>query len=165
MAGFFGRHFLKRGLALLILVFIIASLRLYRPNIEDGSYFVKRIVDGDTILLANGRRVRYIGINTPETKHPYKGIEHMGEEASLYNKKLVGQKWVRLEFDIEKIDKHDRLLAYVYQGDTFVNAELVRNGYAEVYFIPPNIKYQELFFRLQRQARENKRGLWKERSP
>jgi len=118
------------------------------------------VVDGDTILLTNGERVRYIGINTPETKHPHKPVEYFGREAYEYNKRLVEEKWVRLEFDIEKRDKYARLLAYVYQGDIFVNAKLVEEGFAQVYTFPPNLKHQELFIRLQRQARENDRGLW-----
>ncbi|MFH1753349.1 MAG: thermonuclease family protein [Candidatus Omnitrophota bacterium] len=126
----------------------------------EGRYFVKKAVDGDTILLANGERVRYIGIDTPETKHPRKPVERFGKEAYEYNKRLVEGKWVRLEFDIEKRDRYGRLLAYVYQDDTFVNAQLVKEGYARVYTFPPNIKHQELFIGLQREAREDNLGLW-----
>lgn len=125
-------------------------------------YFVKRVVDGDTILLANNERVRYIGVDTPESVHPYKAVEYMAKEASSFNKKLVSGKWVRLEFDVERRDKYGRLLAYVYEGDVFVNAELVKQGYAQVYTFPPNVKYQELFLEYQRQARKNNRGLWKQ---
>ncbi len=127
---------------------------------EERLYLVKRAVDGDTILLANDERVRYIGINTPETKHPYKAVERFGKEASEYNRDLVEGKWVRLEYDVEKRDRYARLLAYVYVNGTFVNAKLVEEGYAQVYTVPPNVKHQELFLRLQRGARENNRGLW-----
>ncbi len=71
-------------------------------------------------------------------------------------------KTVRLEFDVQQVDRYNRLLAYVYLKDgTFVNAWLVENGYAVVMTIPPNVKYQELFLKLQREAREAKRGLWR----
>jgi len=106
--------------------------------------------------------VRYIGIDTPETKHPTKEVEPYGKEASEANRKLVDGKTVRLEFDVQEQDRYGRLLAYVYLEDgNFVNAWLVENGYAVVMTIPPNVKHQELFLKLQREAREAKRGLWR----
>jgi len=106
--------------------------------------------------------VRYIGIDTPETHHPMKGVERAGKEASEANRKLVDGKTVRLEFDVQEQDRYGRLLAYVYlEEGTFVNAWLVENGYAVVMTIPPNVKHQELFLMLQREAREEKRGLWR----
>jgi micrococcal nuclease len=123
---------------------------------------VKRVIDGDTIELDNGEKVRYIGINTPETKHPIKGIEYYGLEAYFFNMLLVEGKMVILKYDIQKRDKYGRLLAYVFLLDgTFVNAVLVKEGYAQVSTYPPNVKYQNLFLKLQREARENARGLWK----
>jgi len=127
---------------------------------------VVRVVDGDTIQVCcigwKQEKVRYIGINTPETKHPTKEVEHFGEEASEANRKLVDGKTVRLEFDVQQLDKYGRTLAYVYLEDgTFVNARLVEHGYAAVMTVPPNVKHQELFLKLQREAREEKRGLWR----
>jgi micrococcal nuclease len=127
---------------------------------------VVRVIDGDTIRVWDefGYRVtvRYIGINTPETKHPTKGVEHYGTEASEANRKLVDGKKVTLEFDVQQFDKYGRTLAYVYLEDgTFVNAWLVENGYAMVMTVPPNVKHQELFLKLQREARDNGRGLWR----
>jgi len=139
---------------------IILAPFLPQPGRRGDLYYVKRAIDGDTILLANGERVRYIGIDTPETKHPYKPVEDYGREAYLYNKKLVEAKWVRLEFDAEKRDRYNRLLAYVYIGDIFVNARLVEEGCAQVYTFPPNVKHYRLFLELQRKARKEKRGLW-----
>ena len=121
---------------------------------------VARVVDGDTIKLSNGETVRYIGIDTPETKHPKKPVQYYGKEASEANKRLVDGKEVRLEFDVDKRDRYGRLLAYVYIDDIFVNAWLVKNGYAKVSTYPPNVKYQQLFLDLERKARENNRGLW-----
>ncbi len=106
-------------------------------------------------------KVRYIGINTPETKHPTKEVEHFGKEASEANRKLVDGKTVRLEFDVQQVDRYNRLLAYVFlEEGTFVNAWLVENGFAQVMTVPPNVKHQELFLKLQREAREARRGLW-----
>ncbi len=120
---------------------------------------VTSVIDGDTIV-ANGRTIRYIGVNTPETKKVDKITRELGEQAAEYNKKLVLGKTVLLEFDVQPTDKYGRLLAYVYAGDVFVNAELVRAGYASVSTSPPNTKYQALFVKLEREARENGRGLW-----
>jgi micrococcal nuclease len=124
---------------------------------------VERVVDGDTIKLANGERVRYIGIDTPETKHPRKPVEYFGKEASAANKKLVEGKKVRLELDVQKRDRYGRLLAYVYVGDIFVNAWLVENGYAQVATYPPNVKYQKMFLKLQNEARASSKGLWQKK--
>ncbi len=91
-----------------------------------------------------------------------KGIEPFGKEAAEANRKLVDGKTVRLEFDVQQVDRYNRLLAYVFlEEGTFVNAWLVENGYAMVMTVPPNVKYQELFLKLQREAREARRGLWR----
>ena len=124
---------------------------------------VVRVVDGDTIEVAlNGKlyRVRYIGIDTPETVHPAIGEEPYGKEASNKNKELVEGKVVALEKDVSEIDQYGRLLRYVYVADLFVNAELVRLGYAQVSTDPPDVKYQDYFLQLQKEAREAQRGLW-----
>ena len=128
-------------------------------------YTVKRVIDGDTIELDNGVTVRYIGIDAPETKHPSKPVEYFGKEATEYNRKLVKGKKVKLVFDVQEKDKYGRLLAYVYlPDDTFVNAELVKGGYAKVATHPPNVKHQELFLKLQRDAQRENRGLWSKES-
>jgi micrococcal nuclease len=124
---------------------------------------VIRVIDGDTIhVRVNGRieKVRYIGVNTPETHHPTKGEEYGGREATEVNRRLVEGKTVRLKLDVQERDRYGRLLAYVYVGDTMVGAELVRLGYAQVMTIPPNVRHQELFLKLEREARETERGLW-----
>lgn len=123
---------------------------------------VARIIDGDTIVLEDGTKVRYIGVDTPETVHPSKPVEFMGKEASEYNRRLVEGKNVRLEYDVERLDKYGRTLAYVYLDTLFVNAELLRAGYAHVLTIPPNVHYSELFLSCQRAARDASRGLWNE---
>ncbi len=153
-------------------VFLLAALLTLLPALvscQDGSFLavkVVSVVDGDTIQVCcigwKREKVRYIGVNTPETKHPTKGVEQFGKEASEANRKLVDGKTVRLEFDVQEQDRYGRLLAYVYlEEGTFVNAWLVQHGYAVVMTIPPNVKHQELFLRLQLEAREEGRGLWK----
>ncbi len=126
---------------------------------------VVEVIDGDTIDVVMGGeryRVRYIGIDTPETKDPSRPVEPFGPEASARNAELVGGKTVRLEKDVSETDRYGRLLRYVWVGDLMVNAELVRLGYALVSTYPPDVKYQELFLRLQREAREAGRGMWAE---
>jgi micrococcal nuclease len=122
---------------------------------------VARVVDGDTVKIKTGETLRYIGIDTPETKHPKKPVQYFGKEASAFNKQLVDGKVILVEFDVTQRDKYGRLLGYVFLPDgTFVNAELVRKGYAQVWTIPPNVRYQDFFLQLQREAQKNKRGLW-----
>ena len=91
-----------------------------------------------------------------------RGVEPYGKQAAEANRKLVDGKTVSLEFDVEQRDHYERLLAYVFLKDApFVNAWLVENGYAQVMSLPPNVKHQDLFLKLQREAREKGRGLWK----
>ena len=125
---------------------------------------VVRVVDGDTIHVRVGERlekVRYIGVNTPEVHHPRKGEGPGGRDAMAINRTLVERRHVRLETDVQARDRYGRLLAYVWVGETMVNAELVRRGYAQVMTIPPNVRHQALFVKLQREAREGARGLWR----
>lgn len=148
-------HFIYSLLAIALVGCVPASQQGY-------SAAVARVIDGDTIKLVNGERVRYIGIDTPELHHPKKPVEYLAKEAKEFNQKLVGGKVVRLEFDVEKRDKYGRLLAYVYVDDTFVNAKLLEEGYAQILTIPPNVKYADEFLNLQGKAREENRGLWAE---
>jgi len=110
---------------------------------------------------ARVEKVRYIGVNTPEVHHPTRGEEPGGREAAEVNRRLVEGQAVRLELDVQERDRYGRLLAYVWIGDLMINAELVRLGYAQVMTIPPNVRYQEVFLKLQREAREAGRGLWR----
>ena len=106
-------------------------------------------------------KVRYIGVNTPEIHHPRKGEEPGGREAAEVNRELVHDRQVRLDTDVRERDRYGRLLAYVWVGDTMINAELVRRGYAQVMTVPPNVRHQMLFVKLQREARDAERGLWR----
>lgn len=122
---------------------------------------VIRVVDGDTIVLDGNEKVRLIGVDTPETKHPRKPIEYFGKEASAFTTKMAEGKKVRIEYDWQRLDKYGRTLAYVYLEDgTFLNAEIVKQGYGHAYTRFP-FKYLEEFRQYEREARENNRGLWK----
>jgi micrococcal nuclease len=121
---------------------------------------VTRIISGDVVELEGGEKVRYIGIDSPETDHPTSGTEPFGKEAFEYNKQLVKDREVLLLFDVEQRDKNGWLLAYVFVDILFVNAELVRYGYANSLNHPTNTKYQKLFQDLEKQAKEKKIGLW-----
>lgn len=118
------------------------------------------VLDGDTIAVSGGEKVRYVGINTPESKHPDKLPEYCGQEAFEANRRLVAGKTVRLEFDQRSRDKYGRLLAYVYVDNVFINAELIRQGYAQVSTYKENQRYYREFLRLQRNAIAAHRGLW-----
>ncbi len=134
-----------------------------KPTTTPDEVKVVKVIDGDTIDVNIGGKtftVRYIGVDTPETVHPSKPVEYFGQEASQKNRELVGGKIVRLEKDVSETDKYGRLLRYVWVGDMMVNAELVRLGYAQAISYPPDVKYQDLFLKLQAEARNNGRGLW-----
>jgi micrococcal nuclease len=122
---------------------------------------VSRVVDGDTIQLENGERLRYIGIDTPELYDPRKPVQCFAAEASKKNKELVEGKMVKFNKDVAERDKYGRLLGYVYLEDgKFVNLEMVKQGYAFSYPYPPDISKQEQFNQAEKIARENKLGLW-----
>ena len=151
------------GFVLLLAVLTVAA-NVWAAGSRPIEGLVVKVVDGDTIHVRVDERVekvRYIGVNAPEVHHPTRGEEPGGREASDANRRLVGGRQVRLELDIQSRDRYGRLLAYVWVGDTMVNAELVRQGYAQVMTVPPNVRYQRLFLDLQRDARQAGRGLWR----
>jgi len=161
--------------AFLAFLFLFISISAYSAS---DTFTVSRVVDGGTLKLSNGEHVRLIGIDTPESRdnpklrrdstrtgQDVKTIIEQGKKATEFTKKLVEGKQVRLEYDVQQRDKYGRLLAYVYLEDgTFVNAEIMKAGYAQVMTIPPNVKHQDLFLKLQKEAREQRRGLWKAES-
>ena len=122
------------------------------------------VSDGDTVRvrLDSGRieRVRYIGIDTPETDKPGTPGECFADRARDFNERLVGDRDVGLELDVDERDRYGRLLAYVYAGSVLVNGELLRAGYAEQLTVPPNVRFATRFGRLARDARHANRGLW-----
>jgi micrococcal nuclease len=155
-------------LAALLLMLAVAgceaTARVGAP--ERGSVGrVQRVVDGDTIhVRVDGRRetVRYIGVDTPESVKPGAPVECFAKRAGAFNERLVEGERVRLVLDAEHRDRYGRLLAYVYRvrDGVFVNAALVRRGYAQPLSIPPNVAHAREFRRLASRARRDGRGLW-----
>lgn len=141
---------------------------IVRPGMQEKHrnqlYKVVEVVDGDTIKIDIGGKtesVRLIGINAPEKYSPQKEEAEYGKAAASYTKKLLQGQKVHLTYDTQHRDRYGRLLAYVYMADgTFINAQLVKAGYARVMTIPPNVKYQSLFTALQKNARDSGIGLW-----
>ena len=148
-------------------------------ELNDGAYTVSRVIDGNIIELDSGEKVQLIGVDTPAPK------DNRGKEAAEFTRNLVEGHQVRLEHDVQRKDKHGRLLAYVWYlaeiqkpskiidpktgkpfmdddyEDAMLNEALIKAGYAKVVAVPPNVKYQELFVKAEKEARDKKRGLWK----
>ena len=124
---------------------------------------VRKVIDGDTIEVSGGERVRLIGIDTPETNDPNRPAGCFGTEATRFTASLLASGTpVRLVGDAEQRDRYGRLLAYVYRraDGLFVNAELLRRGYAQLLTIPPNVAHTDEFVSIARDARAGSQGLW-----
>lgn len=169
-----------------LIIFIVVSIIGFSCNSKSGNrkeqpfqsvsidskgfFKVTKIVDGDTFWADNGSekgfKVRLIGIDAPETRNVFKKKKgYYGKEAKTYLSNLLEGQSVKLECDVDSLDQYGRTLAYVYMTNgTFVNAELVKNGYAMVMTVPPNVKYSEEFVSYQKIARENNKGLWKKQN-
>jgi micrococcal nuclease len=143
------------------IVFIILLL-LISNTVHSKEYVVRKVIDGNTIQLDTGEIVKYIGIETPELNLKEGGSEFFAKQASRYNQKLVFMKKVRLEFDKEREDSAGRMLAYVFEKRVFVNAELIKLGYARANIIPPNDKYKNMFLDYEKKAKQSEKGLWQE---
>ena len=136
----------------LVLAFLLLPLACREPS---DTTTVTRVIDGDTIIVEGGYHVRYIGIDAPESGEFYY------LEAKQINEGLVAGKSVRLERDISDKDSYGRLLRYVYVGDDFVNAEMVRQGCAWAIAYPPDVKYQVYLEAMEEEARQSKCGIWR----
>jgi len=123
---------------------------------------VKRVVDGDTLLLDNNRFVRYIGINAPEVRHGNEKAEPFGIEAKMQHARLVSEKDnVYLVYGMEKSDRYGRQLAYVYTHEkTFINRTMLEQGWAYCLFKAPNLRYHDVFLQAQRRAMQGQQGMW-----
>lgn len=160
---------------LFILIFLF-SAPLYASSLEQAT--VLKHVDGDTIHVRfkSGKigKIRFIGVDTPEVKHPRKGVEYFGKEASAFTKKKLplGTK-IFLEKDVSETDRYGRLLRYVWLKKpnnskseseirkNMLNAILLTEGYAKQLTVPPDVRNSKLFKKLAKEGRMNKRGLWK----
>jgi len=131
----------------------LVSLLLYEP-LRAEQLVVKKVLSGESIRLTTKAKVRYTGVDAPADGYFF------FEECRQANKKLVDGKQITLEYDKRRKDGNDFLLGYVYAGDVFVNAQLLKNGFGIAYIVPPNEKYRDLFVSLQKDARKNRRGIW-----
>lgn len=147
--------FLKLALICLLCFISVQAQQNWRTCI--------RVIDGDTIVLDENEKVRLVGVDTPETKDPRKPVQYFGKEAYEFTKGLIEGKKVRLEYDQVRKDKYGRTLAYVYLEDgTFLNAEIIKQGYGFAYTKYP-FKYLEEFRQYEKEAREIEIGLWSPR--
>jgi micrococcal nuclease len=165
---------MNKVIILLLIGLLALTGYLFGKNADYSDILVRRVIDGDTLLLENNERVRLIGIDTPEMHESSKlnrdaqrsgqdveSIKRLGRKSYEFTKKMAEGKRVKLEFDVEKKERYKRILAYVYLSDgTFLNAAIIEQGYASVMTYPPNVKYADLFLKLSREARQNRRGLW-----
>ena len=125
-----------------------------------GALMVTRVIDGDTIVVDTVGTVRLIGVDTPETVDPREPVGCFGREASAFTREVASGKMVRLDYDVDRFDRFERTLAYIYLPDgTFLNAALVQQGYGRAYTVFP-FRYREEFRALEREARDARRGLW-----
>ena len=153
-----------RTISLLLLSLFFLSFTSFQ---KQGEFLeIAKFVDGDTFWVkrANGidEKIRLIGVNTPESRNTGRTqVEYFGKEASAYVKNYLTGKKVRLEYDVQRLDRYKRTLAYVYLEDgTFLNAHLVEKGYATVATYPPNVKFATLFQKMEKKARKGEKGLW-----
>ena len=150
---------LRRSFALALLVTVIFPFSFAFAK----DYVVRKIIDGNTIQLESGETVRYIGVAPPDLNRKEGGAEFYARQTVGYNKRLVFMKKVRLEFDTKKQDNSGRILAYVFVKKTFVNAELIRNGYARANITAPNVKYRQTLLDAEKKARADDKGIWLEK--
>ncbi len=137
-------------------VFLIAFLTL-----SAATPYVKKVYDGDTVVLSTGEHLRYLGVDAPEIDHQGGKSDFLAHEARELNAKLVQGKQIRLEFDQERNDPHGRLLAYAFlENGDMVNDLLVRKGLARVLAKPPNLKHFSLLLDSQRRAMAQRVGIW-----
>lgn len=118
---------------------------------------IQQVIDGDTVILSTGEKVRLLGIDTPERG------EHFYEEASDRLRELIGKKEVRLTKDVSETDRYGRLLRHIYVDDLWVNELMIKEGYAKFITYPPDVSHVENFKSLQKQALENNRGMWQDK--
>lgn len=159
------RHALRILFVLLTLLTTVSCHQSAR-NVSDDYYAVTRVVDGDTFWVDDGSekglKVRLIGVDAPETrKSARKEVGFYGDESKEYLTRLLSDNEVKLEYDVDRKDRYGRTLAYAYLPDgTFVNAALVKQGYATVLTVPPNVQHADAFVKHQQQARKKGLGLW-----
>lgn len=149
------------------LTFLSCSTKDVFATNEKSVYKVIRVVDGDTYIISdkNGiqEKIRLLGVNTPETKHPKKGVEPYGPEATAFALKYLDNKKVKLVFDKALRDRYNRVLAHVFVDKIHFNKILIDSGLGKPMFYKPNYMYQEAFKQAEKIAKENQIGIWSKR--
>jgi micrococcal nuclease len=154
------RHLHRQQWCVCAVAFLLLASAAAAAASQQRTYLVTRVVDGDTLVLEDIGTVRLIGVDTPEVVDPRRPVQRFGKEASAFTRTLVLGKRVALAYDRDRTDRYGRTLAYVYLPDgTFVNAEIVRQGYGFAYTRFP-FRYLDSFRRHEREARAARRGLW-----
>jgi micrococcal nuclease len=156
---------MRAGLAMASVVLVLASCSEGKPqaSMTRVPTTVTRVVDGDTIhVTLDGRdvTVRLIGIDTPEKDGPYTHAQCHGDVATGYTTARLEGRSVELEFDVDRTDRYDRTLAYVWLQGQLFNEQLLRDGIAVVDTFPPNVRYLDRFTKAQDEARAAERALW-----
>jgi len=147
------------------LILIMWGVHLYfgkrcSTSFKSGPYLIKKVIDGDTLIIENDEKVRLIGIDAPEIHHPVIPVQRFGQEAADFLKNLVENHKCTLEYEPDRVrDPYGRILAYVYVNGNLINAEMIRRGYAYAYTKFPFKRMRE-FQILEKQARDKKIGLW-----
>ena len=154
----------KRMIRRSVVLAVFFLLALCAQGVKAGEWVaVKRIIDGDTVQLTDGRLVRYLGVNAPEIDHEANTAEPFGFVARAFNTDLIGSQRIRLEFDVARLDDYGRLLAYVVLPDgSMVNETLLKSGLAYCLYKLPNVTYEDRLLRAQREAMQARRGIWRE---
>lgn len=161
------RDFVKYLTYIAFILLPLTSMGQSAPDDPEVWFAVTRVVDGDTFWVDDGSekglKIRLIGIDAPEPRNTgTRPKGYFGSESTGYLRQMLTGKSVRLEYDVARNDRYGRTLAYAFLEDgTFVNAELIKNGYATVMTVPPNVKYQDTFTTLAAKARRQNKGLWK----
>ena len=142
------------------LIFLILFATAHYASAQSW-HTVKWVNDGDTIVLTNGKRIRYIGINSPEIDHGKHKAQPFGYAAKTFNKQMVLNRKIRLDFDLEGKDRYGRLLAYIFLPDgIFLNERMLQKGYAFFLYRKPNLKYNQRLLKAQQEAMKARKGLW-----
>ena len=144
------------GIAILLILFVSPA---YLP--AQTWHSVRWVNDGDTIVLKNGQRIRYIGVNAPEIDHENQKAQPYGYQAKSFNQNLVMSRKIRLRYDIDRYDRYGRELAYIFLEDgSFVNAKLLRSGMAFYLYRKPNLKHDKILLKAQLKAMDRHKGIW-----
>ncbi|MEN8252091.1 MAG: thermonuclease family protein [Patescibacteria group bacterium] len=156
----------KKNATLLLSVLVVFVFAVFDIEIDDkgsdvvnedvneGLFVVSRVIDGDTFEIESGQRVRMIGIDTPERG------KYFFTEATDRLKELIEGKEVTLSKDVSEVDRYGRLLRHVYVKDNWINKQMIDEGYAKLATFPPDVLHVDVFEKSQKNAREQKKGLW-----